>query len=103
MSDGVGRIGRLTAPVRETIEVRLRTATDRLSAAGHAEPRLDAEVLLRHVLSVDRVSLFLRFGEEIAPADAAAFDALVARRTEGEPVAYLTGTREFMSLPFSVS
>ncbi len=60
-------------------------------------------MLLRHVLRVDRVGLFLRYGEGLAPADAAAFDALIARRAEGEPVAYLTGTREFMGLPFAVS
>ncbi len=89
--------------MRETIEARLRTATDRLAAAGHAQPRLDAEVLLRHVLGIDRVGLFLRYGEEITPADAAAFDALIARRAEGEPVAYLTETREFMNLPFIVN
>ncbi len=103
MSDGIGWKERLTAPKRETIESRLRAATDRLATAGNAQPRLDAEVLLRHVLGIDRVGLFLRYGEEIVPADAAAFDALVARRAEGEPVAYLTGTREFMGLPFIVN
>lgn len=97
------RMGRRIAHLTETIEARLRAATDRLAAAGHTQPRLDAEVLLRHVLGIDRVGLFLRYGDVIAPADVAAFDALVTRRAEGEPVAYLTGTREFMGLPFIVS
>lgn len=64
-------------------------------------PRLDAELLLAHLLGVDRGTLLLRrLDEEI---DAAAFEALIARRIAGEPVAYITGEREFWSLPFRVT
>ena len=56
-------------------------------------PRLDAEVLLAHVLGVGRPYL-LAHGEDVLPGSArAAFAALIARRARGEPVAYLTGYR----------
>lgn len=45
----------------------------------------------------------MRYHDDLAATDAAAFDALVARRAGGEPVAYLTGQREFMALPFAVT
>ena len=84
-----------------TIATALREASGRL-AAGSETPRLDAEVLLRHVLGVDRTGLFLRLPKPLATADRAAFDGLVAARLDGAPVAYLTGEREFMGLPFRV-
>jgi release factor glutamine methyltransferase len=80
----------------------LRAATRRLEAAGFETPRLDAEVLLRHVLRLDRTALFLRLTEPLAATDHARFAALVERRLAGEPVAYLTGAREFMGLSFAV-
>ena len=85
-----------------TIGDELRRATARLTDAGRETPRLDAEVLLRHALGLDRTGLFLRLPEPL-PADARTrYEALVARRLAGEPVAYLTGEREFMGLPFAV-
>jgi release factor glutamine methyltransferase len=69
-----------------------------LRAAGI--DRLDAEVLLAHLLGCTRGELLLRGDREI---DASAFAALVARRAAGEPVAYITGEREFWSLPLRVT
>lgn len=86
-----------------TIDAHLRTAANHLAASGSESPRLDAEVLLGHVLGVDRAALFLRHETALQPTEAAAFDALVRRRASGEPVAYLTGHREFMALPFAVN
>jgi release factor glutamine methyltransferase len=85
-----------------TIAELIRLASIRLDRAGSETPRLDAEVLLRHVLNVDRTQLFVRLRESVAPHDAAALDALVSRRISGEPVAFITGTKEFMGLPFAV-
>lgn len=80
----------------------LRAATRQLSDAQVDSPRLDAEVLLRHLLGVNRTGLFLRL-PEAAPKDILApFDALIARRLAGESVAYIVGHREFMGLPFIV-
>ena len=66
-------------------------------------PRLDAEVLLASVLGCQRIELYTRFDEVVADQPRAAFRELVKRRGNGEPVAYLTGTKEFFSLPFRVS
>lgn len=85
-----------------TVAAALDAAAARLRAAGVETPRLDAEVLLRHVLGLDRTGLFLRLPEPITEAERAAFRRLVGRRLGGEPVAYLTGEREFLGLPFAV-
>ena len=62
--------------------------------------RLDAEVLLAHLLGIPRLTMLLNPDRVI---DAAAFEALVARRTAHEPVAYIIGTREFWSLDLAVN
>jgi release factor glutamine methyltransferase len=85
-----------------TIADVLRAATKRLAEQGFPSPRLDAEVLLRHVLGLDRTAFFLQLHDPLSPADRHRFEALLARRLAGEPVAYLTGEREFMGLPFAV-
>nr|WP_310523141.1 peptide chain release factor N(5)-glutamine methyltransferase [Polymorphobacter sp.] len=76
------------------------TVSEALRAAAARIDRFDAEVLLAHLLGVDRGSLFLNPDREI---DAAAFSALVDRRAAHEPVAYITGTREFWSLELVVT
>ena len=65
--------------------------------------RLDAEVLLAHLLRCPRSALIARAEQSVAPPLAARYRALVARRTAGEPLAYLVGEREFWSLPLLVS
>jgi release factor glutamine methyltransferase len=64
---------------------------------------VDARVLLRHVLGWSPAQLASRAHETLSPPIIEAFAALVSRRTAGEPVAYITGTREFYGLPFKVS
>lgn len=66
-------------------------------------PRLDAELLLAHVLGVSRVTLLASLREPCLPEHATKFQALVTRRCHHEPVAYLTGIREFWGLQFNVS
>jgi release factor glutamine methyltransferase len=80
----------------------IRDAAMRFSAAGIESARLDTEVLLRHALGLDRTRLFMRLREPVDEEATARFRALVDRRLAGEPVAYLTGEREFMGLPFAV-
>ena len=70
---------------------------DRASSAGIA--RLDAEVLLASLMRVDR-SRLLAFPEQaVSSLTAMLFDAGLQRRAAGEPLAYITGVREFWSLP----
>jgi release factor glutamine methyltransferase len=80
----------------------LAGATGRLSAITD-DAGLEAEVLLAHTLGVTRSRLLAMLGEPL-PADAgAAFEALVARRLAREPLAYITGEREFYGLRFAVA
>lgn len=65
--------------------------------------RLDAEILLGHVLKKPRSFLYARPEYEPAPPQRQAFEELARRRSAGEPVAYLTGKKEFWSLPLKVS
>src|SRR5690606_10191736 len=85
-----------------TIGAALADATARLEVSGVDGARLDAEVLLAHVLGGTRTTLFVRRDEALAAAQVARCLELVARRAAGEPVAYLTGEREFYSLSFAV-
>ncbi len=86
----------------EALSEALRRGKSCLTAAGSASPGLDAEVLLRHVLGIDRTTLFVRLLEPIAAEALAAYDQLLEQRARDVPVAYLTGEREFMGLPFEV-
>lgn len=80
----------------------LAAATTRLSPTSDT-PRLDAEILLGHVLGRSRTWLITWPEKPVGDPEAAVFDNLVARRASGEPVAYLVGQREFWSLPLTVS
>jgi release factor glutamine methyltransferase len=88
---------------RWTIGRLLTWTAEFLGKKGAESPRLDAEVLLAHVLDFDRVQLYTHFGEDVAERDRAAFRELVRRRAEGAPVAYLVGRKEFFSLPLAVT
>jgi release factor glutamine methyltransferase len=79
---------------------RLRAGT---SAAAAASATLDAGLLLAHTLRTTRVRLLSEAMTAVAPRAVQRFRALIERRAGGEPLAYLTGTREFWSLPLSVS
>ena len=74
-----------------------------LRSAGVEEAALEAEVLVRHVLSLDRAGLLARPETPLAPAQAAALEALLARRLQREPLAYVLGRREFHGLDFRVT
>lgn len=64
--------------------------------------RLDAEILLAHLLGKERVWLATHAREEASEDICRNMQSLVARRANHEPIAYLVGEREFMGLPFSV-
>ncbi len=81
----------------------LSWTTDYLKRRGSESPRLDAEVMLAHVLGWERVQLYTHFTEEVAERGRGQFRELVRRRAEGAPVAYLVGRKEFYSLALEVS
>ncbi len=84
-----------------TIKQALEKAT--LALKPHEEARIDAEVLLCHVLQASRAFLYAHGDDKLSPVLDAQFDALIKARQTGQPVAYLTGTKEFWSLHFSVN
>lgn len=81
----------------------LRQGAAQLAAAGLSDSWLDAEVLLAHALGLPRLQMLIDTTREVADEQARAFEALIARRATGEPVAYITGSREFWSLEFKVT
>jgi len=88
------------APDTSTIRELLGQAARKINSDS---PRLDAEVLLAHVLGKPRSHL-LAWPDNIPDtAQQARYRELVGRRADGEPVAYLTGAREFWSLPVTVT
>jgi release factor glutamine methyltransferase len=84
-----------------TIGEVLATAATALTPAS-SSPRLDAEVLLAHVLAVDRAQLVLNRNLPLDGHSHGRFDRLARRRLRGEPVAYLTGRRGFRFLELDV-
>jgi release factor glutamine methyltransferase len=85
-----------------TVAEALRWGTKALQRCGIDSARLDAEVLLAHCLGCERTALYRERVYALTAAERAGFEALVARRGAHEPIAYLTGEREFWSLPFTV-
>ena len=79
------------------------TVRSLLDEARAAIPLREARLLLRHILGVPHATLEAHPERKVSPQDTAAFRALVVRRAAGEPVAYLTGHREFYGLDFHVT
>ena len=98
-ADGPEPVGGIA---NETTGALLREGAERLVEAGSETPRLDAELLLGHAVGVGRTAI-LAHPEAPVGADAARrYRADLARRTTGEPVAYLRGLKEFYGLAFEV-
>jgi release factor glutamine methyltransferase len=94
-----------TAPAAWTVKALLTWTTDYLHKRGiePREARLEAQVLLGHVMDCPRIELVARSDEEPTDEQTAGFKDLIRRRVDGWPVAYLVGRREFYLLPFEVS
>ncbi len=80
----------------------LKTTTGWLKERGIDGARLDAELLLGRVLGLGRVALYTSFDRPLAPSELDAFRALIKRRAQREPVAYILGEREFYGRSFAV-
>ena len=87
--------------------MRLREAWERsrkrLERASIPDAGIEAGVLLRNALGIDRATFHASPERELSEEDAEAFERTVQRRIEGEPLAYITGHREFYGLDFVVS
>lgn len=81
-----------------TVSALVRDAAARLAASGSGSARLDAELLLAQVLGVDRTGVIAHPDAPVGIGTQAEYEAVVARREAGEPVAYIRGFREFHGL-----
>jgi release factor glutamine methyltransferase len=84
-----------------TVDELLRSAIERLRAAGSESPRLDAELLLGHAIGADRTVIAAHPDALVGDGPAERFEANLARRETGEPVAYIRGFKEFFGQAFA--
>ena len=84
--------------VREIINV----ATNRFQQEGCLDPKLDAELLMMHMLHVDRSWFFTHAMDPLADETCEDYFKLVDQRASGIPVQYIIGSQEFMGLRFYV-
>ena len=84
--------------IRELLERGRQALAD-----SSASARLDAEVLLMHLLRCDRTGLIVRGSDRCSEGTVAEYELLLDRRRCGEPVAYITGEREFWGMVFTVT
>ena len=85
-----------------TVGQAVNAATQRLEEANITTARLDAQVILAHVLGVERSWLFAHYEQVLSPEEADRYTELVVRRTAHEPVAYLVNRREFYGIDLYV-
>jgi release factor glutamine methyltransferase len=89
-----------------TVSVLLDNATTRITTAlglVRREARLEAQILASRALGVNRVWLIAHGQDILSPIQAETIAALIARREQGEPVAYILGEKEFYGRTFKVS
>jgi release factor glutamine methyltransferase len=85
------------------IETILKWTRQYFTDKGVENPRLDAEVLLSHILKIDRVHLYVNFDQPLEETELAAYRIAVKKRAARLPVAYIIGSKEFMGLEFDVT
>ncbi len=83
-----------------TVSEILDKVTSYLKRRGIPEPRIDAEVLLAHVLEIERLEIYLNFDSRVTEKDLSAYKKLIERKVRREPVAFIVGYKEFMGLKF---
>lgn len=86
-----------------TIQRILVWSTNFLQARGFESARLDAELLLGAALNLTRMQLYTSFDKPLSPDERDPFKDLLKRRAAGEPVAYITGVKEFFGLSLQVN
>lgn len=88
--------------VMDTVAASLQMAVRTLRSHSDS-PQLDAEILLCKVLEVSRSALIVRGEDPVSDDSRQAYEELIARRVQGAPISYLTGSREFWSLELTVT
>jgi len=86
-----------------TIIKLLKWATSYFKSHNIDSPRPTAEILLAHVLKLQRIDLYLKYDKPLYVNELSKFKVLIKRRIEREPVAYIVGVKEFWSMDFVVT
>jgi release factor glutamine methyltransferase len=86
-----------------TIQQALQQAARSLEALPHSTPELEAAVLLCHLLGRPRSHLYAWPEQTLDKTQWQAYQALIQRRLQGEPIAHITGIREFWSLALKIT
>jgi len=86
-----------------TILKILEWTTSYFKSRSIESPRPSAEILLAHILEINRIDLYLQYDQPLNSNELEKFKALIKRRAEREPVAYITGIKEFWSLELAVT
>lgn len=86
-----------------TISSLLNWTVNYFKSKNIQSARLDAEVLLSHVLRQERIYLYVHFDEPMEQNELSKFREYVKKRAQHVPIAYIIGEREFMGLPFKVT
>ncbi|MFH0729194.1 MAG: peptide chain release factor N(5)-glutamine methyltransferase [Pseudomonadota bacterium] len=86
-----------------TILNLLKWAVSYFASRDVEQARASAEILLAHALGLKRIDLYLRYDQPLHPEELARFKTYIKRRVNSEPVAYITGEKEFWSMPFTVT
>ena len=97
-----GMLPEVAAAAPTLIDV-LRLSTTYLGDHGSTSARLDSELLCAQALGLRRIDLYLQFDRPLDEQELTSIRELVRRRGKGEPVAYITGTREFYGRSFRVT
>ncbi len=92
----------IPVPEKWTILSLLRWTAAYFDSYQIDSPRATAEILLAFMLHLDRIDLYLRYDQPLTESELGCFKALVLRRVRHEPVAYITGNKEFWSLDFDL-
>jgi release factor glutamine methyltransferase len=81
----------------------LPVSIDYLKTKNIESPRLCAEILLSHQLSISRLKLYLEYDQPVGENDLNNYRAMIKRLADGEPIQYITGMQEFWSMDFIVN
>ena len=92
----------MTLAKKPTVKEILLLADGFLARCKIGQSRLEAEVLLAAVLATKRIELYINFDRPLSANELENMRIALRRRSRGEPLAYILGEKEFMSLPFSV-
>jgi release factor glutamine methyltransferase len=86
-----------------TVLESIKLSTEYLDKKGVESPRINAEILLAHILNCKRLELYLAFDRPLGEEEVSMYRSLLKRRGQFEPLQYIVGSVEFYGLPFYVN